>query len=161
VGVLTIGLAVSRSGLAERIAQFFVRCARSRPLALYVHLLLSFPPLALILPSATTRTGILVHVYDQALSLAAVPRTPPLARAIMLALNSVNRLASTVLLTGGITPVVAAGLIGGLSWTRWFVLMSVPYAVLLVLAAGLIFITYRSGFRGALAPAPVPERRPL
>ncbi|PYM20400.1 MAG: hypothetical protein DMD81_01975 [Candidatus Rokuibacteriota bacterium] len=161
IGVLTIGLAVSRSGLAERIAQFFVGRARGRPLALYLQLLLSFPPLALVLPSATTRTGILVHVYDQALALAGVPRGAPLARAIMLALNSVNRLASTVLLTGGITPVVAAGLIGGFSWTRWFVLMSVPYAVLLLLAAALIFFAYRSGFRGAIAPAPAHERGPL
>ena len=65
----------------------------------------------------------------------------------MLALNSVNRLASTVLLTGGITPVVAAALIGGIAWSRWLVLMSVPYGVLLVIAAGLIYGLHSNCFR--------------
>jgi hypothetical protein len=53
----------------------------------------------------------------------------------MMLLNSVNRLSSTILLTGGITPIVAASLIGTVSWTRWLVLMSVPYLALLALAA--------------------------
>ena len=89
--------------------------------------------LTLLLPSATTRTGILIHVYEQALQLSRVPRGASLAKAVMMALNSINRLASTILLTGGITPVVAASLIGGVSWSRWLILLSVPYAVLLTL----------------------------
>lgn len=161
VGVLTIGLAVARSGLAERVARLFVRGSRGRPRALYGQLLASFPLLTLLLPSATTRTGILVHVYDQVLTLGQVPRGAPLAKAVMLALNSINRLASTVLLTGGITPVVAAGLIGGVSWTRWFVLMSVPYLVLLTLGAALIYLAYRRGFEGTLARLPAVPRAPL
>ena len=131
IGVLTIGLAVSRSGLAERVARFFLRRSRGSARSLYSQLLLAFPLLTFILPSATTRTGILVHVYEQALELAQVPRRAPLARAIMMALNSINRLASTVLLTGGITPMVAAALIGGIYWSQWLLLMSVPYLVLL------------------------------
>src|SRR5574340_1662823 len=74
IGVLTLGLAVSRSGLAERVALFFLRQCRGSSLALYLQLLLSFALLALLLPSATTRTGILVHVYEQALDLGRVPR---------------------------------------------------------------------------------------
>jgi solute carrier family 13 (sodium-dependent dicarboxylate transporter), member 2/3/5 len=146
MAVLTLGLAVLRSGLAERVARFFLRRCAGRPRALYLHLLLSFPLLTLLLPSATTRTGILIHVYDQALELSDVRRGAPLAKAIMLALNSVNRLASTMLLTGGITPVVSAALIGGISWSRWLVLMSVPYGVLLALAAGLIYFLHRGCF---------------
>jgi sodium-dependent dicarboxylate transporter 2/3/5 len=115
IGVLTIGLAVLRSGLAERVARVFLQRSRGRPRALYVQMLLTFPLLTCLLPSATTRTGILIHVYEQALELSRVPRGAPLAKAIMLALNSVNRLASTVLLTGGITPITAAALIGGIS----------------------------------------------
>jgi anion transporter len=159
LGVLTIGLAVARSGLAERLARIFLARSRGRPRALYGQMLLAFPLLTLVLPSATTRTGILVHVYEEALAMARVPSGAPLARAIMLALNSINRLASTVLLTGGITPVVAAGLIGGLSWTRWFALMSVPYAVLLGAGAALIYALHRDGFHGALAA--VPRHAPL
>src|SRR5262245_38352172 len=150
VGVLTIGLAVSKSGLAERIAILLIARAGGRPRRLYVELLAAFPLLTLLLPSATTRTGILVHVYDQALELAAVPRGAPLAKAIMLALNSINRLASTLLLTGGITPVVAAALIGNMSWGRWFWLMLAPYSALLAIGAVLIYWQYRAGFRGQI-----------
>ena len=162
IGVLTIGMAVLKSGLAERVARFFLRRCRGRSRALYGHLLLAFPLLTLILPSATTRTGILIHIYEQALALSQVPRGAPLAKAIMLALNSINRLASTVLLTGGITPVVAASLIGGMSWSRWFVLMSVPYAVLLGIGAGLIYGLYRRGFAASLPPVePTTDRKLL
>src|SRR5258708_37208990 len=117
------------------------------------------PLLTLRLPSASARTGILVHVYDQALELGRVPRGAPLARAVMMLLNSVNRLSSTILLTGGITPIVAAGLIGTISWTRWFVLMSVPYTVLLPPAALAIYLAYPHGFRAPI-PVPPPPARP-
>ena len=161
IGVLTMGVAVAKSGLAERVAHVLLARGRGRAGALYAHLLLAMPPLTLLLPSATTRTAILVHVYGQALELARVPPGAPLTRAVMLALNSVNRLASTILLTGGITPIVAAGLIGTISWSRWFVLMSVPYAVLLVLAALAIYLRYRAGFRARIATPLPPPRRPL
>lgn len=161
VAVLTIGLAVLRSGLAERVARFFLRQCRGRPRALYLQLLLAFPLLTLLLPSATTRTGILIHVYDQALTLSHVPRGAPLAKAIMLALNSINRLASTVLLTGGITPVVSAALIGNIGWSRWLVLMGVPYGTLLALGAGLIYLLYRHSFGVPLPHVPNDTAGPL
>jgi len=161
IGVLTMSVAVARSGLAERVAHLLLAGGRGRAGALYVHLLLALPPLALLLPSATTRTGILVHVYDQAFALGRVPPGAPLARAIMLVLNSVNRLSSTILLTGGITPIVAAGLIGTISWTRWFVLMSAPYLALITLAAAAIYLRYRHGFRPEVQVPPRPEPRPL
>jgi di/tricarboxylate transporter len=128
---------------------------------LYLQLLLAFPLLTLILPSATTRTGILVHVYEQALEMAQVRRRDPLARAIMMALNSINRLASTVLLTGGITPVVAASLIGGISWSKWLLLMSVPYMALLVIGSASIYVIYREGFGARLPPLPAEQATPL
>jgi len=161
IGVLTIGLAVSRSGLAERVAHFFLRRSRGSARSLYLQLLLAFPLLTFILPSATTRTGILVHVYEQALELARVPRRAPLAQAVMMALNSINRLASTVLLTGGITPVVSAALIGGIYWSQWLLLMSVPYLALLAIGALLIYTVYRRGFEQELPPLPAGEARPL
>jgi sodium-dependent dicarboxylate transporter 2/3/5 len=161
IGVLTMGVAVARSGLAERVAHVLLARGRGRAGAVYAHLLMAMPPLTLLLPSATTRTAILVHIYDQALELGRVPRGAPLARAVMLALNSVNRLASTILLTGGITPIVASGLIGTISWTRWFVLMSVPYTLLLALAAVAIYLRYRRGFHARVLVPARPERRPL
>jgi sodium-dependent dicarboxylate transporter 2/3/5 len=161
IGVLTIGLAVARSGLAERVARYFLRRSRGSSRSFYLQLLAAFPLLTLILPSATTRTGILVHVYEQALELASVPRRAPLARAVMMALNSINRLASTVLLTGGITPVVSAALIGGIYWSQWLLLMSVPYLALLVIGSASIYLIYRDGFRDRLPGLPQTPSQPL
>ena len=161
IGVLTIGLAVSKSGLAERVARFFLHRSRGSARSLYLQLLLSFPLLTCILPSATTRTGILVHVYEQALELAGVPRQSALASAVMMALNSINRLASTVLMTGGITPVVAAALIGGIGWSQWLLLMSVPYFALLATGSALIYFIYRKGFQQTLLSLPDQPAKPF
>jgi solute carrier family 13 (sodium-dependent dicarboxylate transporter), member 2/3/5 len=161
IGVLTIGLAVSQSGLADRVALFFLRRCRGSARALYWQMLLSFPLLTLLLPSATTRTGILIHVYEQALDLGRVPRGAPLVKAVMLALNSINRLASTILLTGGITPVLAASLIGGISWSRWLLLMIVPYGALLAVGSILIHLLYRKGFTVPLCPLPAAAPLPF
>ena len=79
----------------------------------------------------------------------------------MVSLSSINRLASTILLTGGITPVVSAALIGGIGWSDWFRLMSVPYLALLTIGAALIYFLYRRGFVAPLPPLPHAERRPL
>ena len=155
VGVLTMGAAVVKSGLAERLARTILERARGRSLAVYVQLVLAFPVLTFVLPSATTRSGILIHIYDEVFALGGVPRGADIAKAVMLALSSINRLASTALLTGGITPVMSAAIIGGLSWTGWFALMAVPYWVILVLGGLLTAALYRRGFARDL---PVPER---
>ncbi len=119
------------------------------------------PLLTVLLPSATTRSGILVHVYEQALELSGVPKGSQLSKAIMMALNSINRLASTMLLTGGITPVVSAALVGGVGWTRWFILMSVPYFALLIIGAVAIYLLYRKGFDGTLPMIEENDSEPL
>src|SRR5437773_3409213 len=155
VGVLTMGVAVVRSGLAERLARTILERARGRSLTVYLQLVFSFPVLTFILPSATTRSGILIHIYDELFALGRVARGADVAKAVMLALSSINRLASTSLLTGGITPVMSAAIIGGLSWTGWFALMAVPYWAILVLGGLLTYALYRRGFAHGL---PVPER---
>ena len=157
IGVLTIGLAVLKSGLAERIARHFLQSCKGSPRKLFLQLVASFPLLTLILPSATTRSGILIHVYEQALKLSGVQRGAPLSKAIMMALNSINRLASTMLLTGGITPVLSAALVGGISWSRWFLLMGIPYAALLIIGAVILYGNYRQGFSGNL-PISISEK---
>src|SRR5882672_11715267 len=161
VGVLTMGVAVVKSGLAERLARAILVRARGRSLAVYLQLVLAFPVLTFLLPSATTRSGILIHIYDEVFTLARVPRGADVAKAVMLALSSINRLASTALLTGGITPVMSAAIIGGMSWTGWFALMAVPYYALLLLGGVLTWALYRHGFAEGL-PTPEPERwRPI
>jgi len=158
IGVLTMGVAVVRSGLAERLARTILERARGRSLTVYLQLVLSFPVMTFLLPSATTRSGILIHIYDEVFTLGRVPRGADVAKAVMLALSSINRLASTSLLTGGITPVMSAAIIGGMSWTGWFGLMAVPYYAILLLGGVLTWALYRRGFAEGL-PTPEPARR--
>jgi anion transporter len=161
IGVLTMGVAVVRSGLAERLARTILERSRGKSLAVYLQLVLSFPILTFVLPSATTRSGILIHIYDEVFSLGGVRRGADVAKAIMLALSSINRLASTTLLTGGITPVMSAAIIGGMSWTSWFTLMAVPYYAIIVVGGVLTYGLYHRGFsHGLPLPAPV-HRRPV
>lgn len=147
IGILTLGLAVYRSGLALRLATLLIRCAGGSPLSLYVQMLFSFALLTFALPSASTRGAIMVHIYEQVMGSWGISQEHSLNKAVMMALGSLNRLASTALLAGGITPVVASGLLGGFSWTRWFVLMSVPFYLNLVIGGTLLYFFYRSGFR--------------
>lgn len=147
VGILTLGLAVHRSGLAERLAAGLIRGVQGRPRYLYAQMLFSFALLTFALPSASTRGAILVHVYEQVLARWNIPREHRYYKALMLALGSLNRLGSTALLAGGITPVVASGLMGDFSWTQWFVLMSVPFYANLVIGGTLLYFFYRSGFK--------------
>lgn len=158
VGVLAMGVAVAKSGLAERLARRILDHARGSAARVYVQLVLAMRALTFLLPSATTRSGILVHIYEEVFGLARVPKGAGVVKAVMLALASINRLASTALLTGGITPVMSAALIGGMSWTGWFALMAVPYYAVLVTGGALTWALYRRGFAGMLSPVDL-ERR--
>lgn len=152
LGILTLGLAVHRSGLAERMAVYLIRLAGGSPKLLYFQMLAAFAGLTFALPSSGTRGAIMVHVYEQVLEHWKIEKSDPLNKAVMLAMGSLNRLASTALLAGGITPVVAAaliadfGLIDDFSWTRWFILMAVPFYLILILGGLAVFLIYRSGF---------------
>ena len=147
IGILTLGLAVQHSGLAERMATFLIRGAGGRPHLLYFQMLFSFAALTFALPSASTRGAIMVHVYEQVLAHWNIPRGHRYYTALMIAMGSLNRLGSTALLAGGITPVVASGLLGDFSWTHWFVLMSVPFYANLIVGGTILYVFYRSGFR--------------
>jgi di/tricarboxylate transporter len=114
VSVLAMGLAVARSGLAERIARRILTHARGSSLRVYVQLVLAMPLLTFLLPSATTRSSILVHIYEEVFTLARVPPDAPVLKAVMLALSSINRLASTALLTRAMP---AAALERATAWT--------------------------------------------
>ncbi len=155
VGVLALGVAVARSGLAERLARRILTHARGRSVWVYVQLVTAMPVLTFVLPSATTRSGILVHIYEEVFALARVPPDAGIRKAVMLALSSINRLASTALLTGGITPMMSAAIIAGmgatLSWSGWFALMVVPYWSILALGGALTALLYRHGLAHPIA----------
>ena len=152
VGVLTLGLGVQQSGLANRMAGYLIRLARGSPRALYVQMLVSFAALTFALPSASSRGAILVHVYEQVMGRWNITREHPLNKGVMMGMGSLNRLGSTALLAGGITPIVASALIGDFSWTSWFLLMALPFWLILVVGGLAVFLMYRSGFSGFRAP---------
>ena len=153
VGILTLGLAVHQSGLAERLAVYLIRMAGGSPRLLYVQMLVSFAALTFALPSASTRGVIMVHIYEQVMAHWQIPRESPLSKSVMMAMGSLNRLGSTALLAGGITPVVASSLLGDFSWTRWFMLMALTFNKILFFGGIALFFFYRSGFN--LKPASV------
>ena len=148
IGILTLGLGVQQSGLAGRLAGYLIRLSRGNPRALYVQMLVSFAALTFALPSASTRGAILVHVYEDVMGRWNIDSRHPLNKGVMLAMGSLNRLGSTALLAGGITPVVASALIGDFSWTGWFVLMALPFWLILVVGGLAVFLMYRRGFSG-------------
>lgn len=133
VGVAAIGAAVETSGLAERAARFLSRSARGNPTRLYAQMIAALPALAFLVPSAITRNAIMIPAYRDALGTMGIRKTDRVGRAMMLALGMLNPLASSALMTGGITSIAAATLLGGFSWLFWFALMAVPYYALILL----------------------------
>jgi sodium-dependent dicarboxylate transporter 2/3/5 len=147
IGILSLGLAVHQSGLAQRMALFLMRGAGGSPRMLYVQMLFSFAALTFALPSASTRGAIMVHIYEGVMGHWHISWAHPLNKAVMMALGALNRLGSTALLAGGVTPVVASGLLGDFSWTAWFILMSVPFYTNLIVGGIILYLHYQAGFR--------------
>jgi anion transporter len=154
VGAVAIGAAVEASGLAERAARFLGRRAAGSPTRLYWQMIAALPLLAFLLPSAITRNAILIPAYRDALETMGLARSGRVGRALMLALGMLNPLASSALLTGGITSITAATLLGGFSWARWFALMAPPYYVLIALGA--LYLRLMVGKLESAAAHPLP-----
>ena len=76
----------------------------------------------------------------------------------MLALGMLNPLASSALLTGGITSIAAATLLGGFSWLQWLALMAVPYYALILL--GSLYLRLMVGEFESAAAQVVPAAKP-
>ncbi len=139
VGVMVMGGAIVKSGLAQRAAKIFLRGARGSSKRLFVQCLCSLPPMALILPSAITRNAILLPAYQRMFDDLKLKRDDGLLKSIVLTLGLLNPFASSSFMTGGLAPMTTSTLLGGFSWWRWFFLMSVPYYALLLLGG---FWTY-------------------
>jgi len=133
MGAVALGTAVESTGLAGRVANLLVRSAGGSPSRLYVQMLAPPPGLAFLMPSAITRNAVLIPAYRDTLTAMGIAQSDRTGRALMLALGILNPLASSAILTGGITSMTASAIIGDFSWLRWFVLMAVPYYTLILL----------------------------
>ena len=133
-----------------------MRGAVGSPYLLYLQMLFSFAALTFALPSASTRGR--HHGARVRASAGAVEHSP--GASILQGYDDGHGLPEPAgihgVAAGGITPVVASGLLGDFSWTQWFVIMSVPFYANLIVGGTLLFLFYRSGFRnqgtGAAAP---------
>jgi solute carrier family 13 (sodium-dependent dicarboxylate transporter), member 2/3/5 len=151
LGSLTLGAATVKTGLAQRFARLLVRGARGSGRRLYGQMVAMMPVMAILVPSALTRSAMLIPAYEQIFRSHRIERGHPLPRLIMLATATLQIQASTAVLTGGAVPVIAGSLLGGLSWARWFALMAIPNYAVLFLFAAVLFLLYRPG----PMPAPV------
>jgi solute carrier family 13 (sodium-dependent dicarboxylate transporter), member 2/3/5 len=133
IGAVACGAAVEGTGLARRIANLLVRSAGGSPGLLYFQMIASLPGLAFLMPSAITRNAVLIPAYRDTLGAMGIAQSDRIGRALMLALGILNPLASSAILTGGVTSMTASAIIGHFSWLRWFVLMAVPYYALILL----------------------------
>ncbi len=133
IGVLAIGAAVERTGLAARAGRLLLSRAQGSPTRLYFQMLPGMIAMAFVVPSAITRNAVLIPAYQESLGRMGISRTDRAGRALMLALGVLHPLASSALLTGGTTSMMSATLLGGFSWFGWFAVMAVPYYLLLLL----------------------------
>jgi hypothetical protein len=157
--------APSRSALRRKQADwpggqrsFLARGAQGNPMRLYVQMIAGLPVLALLIPSAITRNAILIPAYREALAGMGLGQASRAGRGIMLALGILNPIASSALLTGGITSITAATLIGGFSWLGWFALMAAPYYALLCCGAALVRFQVGEFEAGKPGDGPAPAR---
>lgn len=172
LGTLALAAATAKSGLAGRFARLLVRGARGSANRLYVQSVLLMPPMAVLVPSALTRSVMLIPTYEEVFQRHRIHRGARLPRLVMLTLALVQIQASTAVLTGGTVPVVAAQLAGGLSWGRYFLFMALPNYVILFALAAVLYLLYRplrmppareSGDEepGAMSPMSGMEKRTL
>ena len=128
---LAVATATVKSGLAARLARLLIAGARGSARRMYVQLILFMPPFAMIIPSATTRNAILLPAYEHVYEQYGVERGDRLSTLISLAMGVLQMVGSTAVLTGGVLPITASFLLGGMSWGQWFSYMAIPcYAVI-------------------------------
>ncbi|MBI3089349.1 MAG: anion permease [Candidatus Tectomicrobia bacterium] len=169
LGIFGIAHAVVSTGLARRFSRLLLRRARGGVVRLYVQQLFLFCGGAYVVPSAITRSSIMIPVYRDVLRrLRSGSGGEPgsrLGRLVMLPHAVLNAAASSALLTGGLASITAASLLGGVSWLRWFAAMALPYYLFIAAAGGLLLMCF-GGASGDAAPAagvadgPEPRRAP-
>lgn len=153
IGILCLGAAVERTGLANRVGRRLLAGARGSPTRMYFQMFVGLMAMAFIVPSAITRNAILIPGYQGALAAMGIGASRRAGRAFMLTLGVLHPMASSALLTGGITSMTAATLLGNISWLRWFALMAVPY-YLLFLLGGVLLWAMAGGFEPGMPNAP-------
>ncbi|MBT2690333.1 anion permease [Bacillus sp. ISL-47] len=138
ISVTGIGIAISKSGLGGWFLFSFEKTVLNYPrMPVPVLLMLAFLPLSLLLPSSITRNAMLLPLLKNFIHNERLWE----GRRIYLMLGLINPMASSAFLTGGMSAIVTASLIGGISWGEWFILMAFPYYLMML--SGLLYILFR------------------
>lgn len=145
LGVLAIGSATVKTGLAWRLLGLLLGRGSRGPWAMFRRLLCSLPLQPILIPSAITRNAILVPAFQQFFGRIRLPPRSGIARATFLGLGTLNAMASSAFLTGGLVPITSSTLLGGFTWTRWFLLLSVPYFSLILVGGVVLWALYGRG----------------
>lgn len=141
--VTGVGLAVAKSGLGKWFILKLGHAMDQTKFSLPTLLCFSFFTLSFILPSSVTRNAMLKPLMNDFLEKRGAQGE---TKRVALTLGMLNALASSALLTGGLAPIVSASMLGGFSWGRWFVMMALPYYLLMF--AGLAYLFFRYPLKG-------------
>ncbi len=143
LSTLVVATATVKCGLAARLARLLIAGARDSAQRMYLQLVLFMPPFAIIIPSAATRNAILIPAYEHVYERFGVRRGDRLSTVNSLAMAVLQMIASTAILTGGVVPITASFLLGGMSWGEWFRYMSIPCYAVMLGAAILLYVWHR------------------
>lgn len=161
LAVTGLGIAISKSELGNWFLYYFEKITkRFVKVPIPLVLTITFIPLSLLLPSSITRNAMLYPLMKKYVE----NEKQWEGKRVFLILGLVNPMASSAFLTGGLSAIVAAGLIGGISWRNWFLFMAFPYYLMMLV--GLLYILFRyptpQGYARTFSPIHGPkEKKPL
>jgi di/tricarboxylate transporter len=139
IAVIGVGVALAHSAPGQWFLYQLSKVVIRSSLPLPFLLLLSFIPLSLFLPSSITRNAMLYPLMQQFIGQHKLQRE---ARRVYLTLGVLNPLSSSAILTGGLSSLITASLLGGFTWGKWFLYMAIPYYTVMLLGMGYILIRY-------------------
>lgn len=154
IAVIGIGIAIANSGIGKGFIYFLGRVINKSSLPIPLLLIVTLIPLSLFLPSSITRNAML---YPLLKNFIAAKGLEVEEKRISLTLGVLNPLVSSALLTGGLTSILTASLLGGITWWTWFAMMAVPYYTVLIV--GLVYVLVRYPLKETATQLPLEKER--
>lgn len=148
-GVLTLGYAVLKTDITERIALVVIKISKNVfVFAIFLPFLLIFQ--ALILPSATARTMLLSPIFHNLLTKSGFNKEDSFSRFLMLNLGVLNPIASSAYLSGGASTIIAGEVMSNhgipINWLLWLKYLWMPITLIVVLSSYQLYFIYNYHF---------------
>lgn len=139
IAVFGMGMAVANSGIGRSFVYHLGKMTRKSKLPVPFLLVMTLIPLSLFLPSSITRNAMLHPLLNQFVEEYGLEHEN---KRIGLTLGVLNPMVSSALLTGGLSSILTASLLGGFTWWSWFLMMVIPYYSIIFIGLGYILIRY-------------------